>query len=302
MKTMPRRPFSSSIPSYNQNAVLQLIVASGIGFVSYHLARIILLIVDAQPETFPTIFTHKAGLPHFDMFAQKFWTVLIYGWVHNGFWELFTNMVWMYCFGSVVQALVGYKQIIPIFIYSMVIGGLFYEFSQLIPGGFFVTRPFLFGAQASIVALAVAALTIAPGYRFYLTPTFSIPLVALACIFFVLIIIGSDLQGPSLFLLTGGALTGYLYIKLLQNGNRPGHWMYAIFEKMDSMATPDEYAARNRKGKRSEVLSKAKQARQDDLQKRIDDILDKINQHGVNSLTQEEKEILLRAGKEDNRR
>ena len=50
------------------------------------------------------------------------------------------------------------------------------------------------------------------------------------------------------------------------------------------------------------MLSKAKQARQDDLQKRIDDILDKINQHGVNSLTQEEKEILLRAGKEDNRR
>jgi hypothetical protein len=34
-------------------------------------------------------------------------------------------------------------------------------------------------------------------------------------------------------------------------------------------------------------------------QQRIDDILDKINQKGYNSLTQEEKDILSRASKDD---
>lgn len=299
MKTMPRRPLSSSIPGYSENAVLQLIVASGIGYVSYHLARIILLIVDAQPETFPTIFTNNIGLAQWHMFTSKFWTVLTYGWVHNGFWDLFTNMVWLYCFGSVVQMLVGYKQIIPIFIYSMVIGGLFYEFSQLIPGGFFVSRAFMFGANGSVVGLAVAAITIAPGYRLYLTPTMGIPLAVLACIFFVLIVINSNLEGPALFLLAGAAITGFVYIKLLQAGYKPGGWMYGMFEKMDRMVTPDEHAIGRHNKKRNQVLDKIKQ-KQDLTQKRVDDILDKINQKGYNSLTQEEKDVLMKAGNDHN--
>lgn len=300
MKTASRRPFLSSIPGYEQNAVLQLIVASGIGFISYHLARIILLIVEARPETFPAIFTNNVALPPVALFASRFWTVFLYGWVHGGFWQLFSNMLWLYCFGNVVQMLVGYRQIIPIFIYSLIMGGLFYEFSQLIPGTFFMARPVVFGAHAAIMGMAVAALTIAPDYRYFFTPTFSIPLVVVACIFFGLMVLESNLEGPMLFLMAGGAATGYGYIRLLKNGYRPGGWMYDIFNRLEHIATPNEFGGNKQNRKRAQVLDKMKHTKQDNLQKRIDDILDKINQHGYDSLTKEEKEILMRAGKDDN--
>jgi membrane associated rhomboid family serine protease len=300
MKTMPRRPFLSSIPGYEQNAVIQVIIASGIGFISYHLARIILLIVEARPELFPSIFTSNVALQPFHVFPSRFWTVLLYGWVHSGFWDLFSNMIWLYCFGSVVQMLVGYKQIIPIFIYSMIMGGLCYEFSQLIPGGFFAARPVVFGAYAAVMGLAVAALTIAPDYRYFFTPTFSVPLVVVACIFFGLMVLQSNIEGPMLFLMAGGAATGYFYIRLLKAGYRPGGWMYGMFNRLEDMATPNEYARNRQTPKRSQVLNKVKQTKHDNLQKRIDDILDKINQQGYDSLTKEEKDILMKAGKDDN--
>lgn len=298
MKTAYRTSFQSRIPGYSQNAILQLIVASGVGFITYHLIRVVLMIADANPTIFTNDIAPNLTLPTIQHFVSKIWTLLTYGWIHNGFWEWFSNMIWLYCFGSVLQMLIGYKQIIPLFVYGLLAGGLFYEFSQLIPGGGFVGRHALVGAQAGIVALAVAALTVAPNYRYHLTPTFSIPLVAIACIFFALSVMNSDLEGPTLSLLIGGAAMGYGYIKLLQNGYKPGIWVYEVFEKMDSMVTPKENSAIQSK-KRNEVLNKVQQNGKVLTEKKIDDILDKINQQGYHSLTKEEREILLKAGKEN---
>lgn len=298
MKTVFSRSSQSSIPRYNQNAVLQLIVASGTGFISYHLARVILLIAEADPNIFPIYFTKNLALPYAENFLHKFWTIFTYGWIHNGFWELFSNMIWLYAFGSIVQMLVGYKEVIPIFVYSLLTGGLFYELSQLIPGGAFHVSLLLFGAQAGVVGLAVASLTISPDYRVYLGDRFSIPLVVIACIFFVLMVMNSNLQMPNLFLLAGGATMGFSYVKLLKNGYKPGIWVYNMFDWLSRSATPDEHSLKQKR-KRNNVLSKM-QANKQDKQRRIDDILDKINQQGYDSLTKEEKEILMSAGNDDN--
>jgi hypothetical protein len=99
--------------------------------------------------------------------------------------------------------------------------------------------------------------------------------------------------------LAGGALTGYTYIKLLQNGYKPGGWMYGMLDSMNRIATPDENVWGKPGKKRNQVLNKVKPTREENLQKRIDDILDKINQHGYDSLTSEEKEVLLKAAKDD---
>jgi membrane associated rhomboid family serine protease len=279
--------------------VLQLIIASGVGFISYHLARVILLIAEANPNIFPNYFTKNLALPYVHNFPQKFWTILTYGWIHNGFWEMFSNMIWLYAFGSIVQMLVGYKEVIPLFVYSLIMGGIFYETSQLIPGEAFSVSLLHFGAQAGLVGLAVAALTITPGYRVYLGDRFSIPLVIIACIFFVLMVMNTGLQLPNIFLLAGGAVTGFSYIKFLQNGYKPGVWVYNIFDSLNRSVTPDEHSLKQKR-KRNRVLDSMHDTRQNANQKRIDDILDKINQKGYNSLTKEEKEILLKAGKEDN--
>ncbi|RYD56619.1 MAG: rhomboid family intramembrane serine protease [Sphingobacteriales bacterium] len=298
MKTVFRRSSSYAIPGYSRNAVLQLIVASGIGFVTYHLIRIIMLVADASPMVFHNNFTANLGLPPTGLLGYKVWTVLTYGWSHAGFWELFSNMIWLYCFGSVVQMLIGYKQIIPLFIYALTVGGVFYLLSQLIPGipG---TTTYVFGAQAAVTAMAVAALTVAPNYRMYFTPTFSIPLTVVAIVFFALMVLNSNLEVSKIALLVGGAATGFGYIRLTQNGYRPGGWMYDIFERLDTMVVPDEHKVRaGQNKKRSQVLNRMPEPKTSNTQKRIDDILEKIHQHGMNSLTKEERDILNKAGNE----
>lgn len=289
------RPF---IPRYNQNAVLQIIIASGVGFISYHLARIILKIVEASENTFPEYFTENVALPETAQFLNKFWTIFTYGWVHNGFWELFSNMLWLYAFGSLVQMLVGYKQVIPLFVYALAIGGIFYEVSQLIPGTAFTVHYNLLGAHAGVMALAVAALTISPNYRFYFGEHFSIPIIVIACIYFFLALIGSNMDMPRIFLLAGGAATGFGYVKLLQAGYQPGIWVYNMFSGLEKTFTPDDNAIKKHSRKRSQVL-KTNPPRQDSRQKRVDELLDKINQKGYNSLTKEEKEFLLNAGNDN---
>lgn len=295
MSTLNKRPFSNYIPGYSKNAVLQLIVYSGTAFVIFHFIRIILLLTGYDPMVFVNSVEANVALQHLDIFKSKFWTLFTYGWFHLGFWNLVSNMIWLYCFGNLVQMLVGYKQVIPLFVYSLVSGGLFFLLSQFIPGRAFEINGFLLGPQAGLMGFAVAAITLTPRYRFFLTQTFSVPLLLVAAIFVGLMALGTQGELPLLFLLAGGGLTGFVYIRLLRNGYKPGEWAYNLYGRLERTVTPDEQA--KSKGRRP-ILNRIYESKHDVTQKRIDEILDKINHKGYKSLTQEEKDILMRAGKE----
>lgn len=290
------------IPAYEQNAVLKIIIAFGVCFVFYKLTWAIMMVAGANPATFQGLFTDNLAMPAVQDYLYKFWTVITYGWIHNGFWMLFTNMIWLYAFGSLVQMLVGHKQVIPLVAYSIIVGGLFYQLSQFLPGDYFNGRSYMFGAQAGVVGLSVAALKLAPDYRFYLTDTFKIPLVVIAIVFYVLQVMNANVnhEGAPLFMLIGGAAMGYGYIKLLQSGVQPGAWMYGAVERINDSFEPDDTAAGNRKGsRRGKVMANVKKG-SSGIQNRVDEILDKINQEGYNSLTEEEKKILMKAGEDNN--
>lgn len=289
------------IPSFNKNAVLQLIIACGVCFVSYHVIRVLYLIAGAEPMAFIEHFQNNLALPSLALYPSRFWTILTYGWIHNGFWVLFSNMIWLYVFGSIVQMLIGYKQIIPMFIYSLIVGGVFYELSQLLPGAYFGVGSFYMGAQAGLVALAVAALTISPNYRFHITETFSVPLAIIAILFFALMVMNANVNvtGNALAALFGGAIMGYSYVKILQAGYKPGEWAYNIINKVNVWADPETRAHQNRHTVRRDFAMKGNRKTAPlGMEDRVDKILDKINVKGYDALSKEEKEILLKAGKE----
>jgi hypothetical protein len=149
------------------------------------------------------------------------------------------------------------------------------------------------------MAMAVAAITLTPKYRFYLSDTFGIPIMLAAGVFAFLMILSTGFSVPILLLLVAGGLTGFGYVKLLKAGYRPGTWMYDLSNKVEGLVTPDEKAIQRRRGnRRSQVMSHMGESNKVSA-KRIDDILDKINQKGYKSLTTEEKDILIRAGKEE---
>ncbi len=291
------------IPPFSENAVLKLIIIQGVCYIMYHLTRVILMIADVEAAFFTEHFTGNLAMPAKDLFLSKFWTVITYGWIHGErFWTLFTNMVWLYAFGSLVQMLIGYRQVIPIFFYSIIVGGIFYQISLYLPGGYFTGREFMIGANAGLVGLAVAALTLSPGYKFYIGEAFKIPLAVIAIIFFGLQLLYANVnvEGAPLFSLIGGAVMGYLYIVLLRNGYKPADWIYSLSEKVQRPFEPNEETASIRRNvKRGKVQSMYQpKPKQGITQNRIDEILDKINLKGYDSLSKEEKEILMKAGQQ----
>lgn len=278
------------IAQYNRNAVVQLIAASGVGFVGVHLLWISMIVYAVPQARANELSFRYVGMPGLELLPQRWWTVFTYAWCHRGFWEWLSNMLWLFCFGNVVQMLVGYKQVIPLFIYSVLAGGLAYAGIQSIPGQALPASSMMMGAQAGIIALMTAAVTLSPRYRIYFTDYFSIPLLLIAAIFTILMLLYNMYSLPALGMLAAGALSGFVFIRLLRAGYRPGEWVYLLFERIGRTFTPKEKTPvfRSHSGSYNSA--------RDNNQQAIDRILDKINERGYDSLSREEKEILRKAG------
>jgi hypothetical protein len=98
-----------------------------------------------------------------------------------------------------------------------------------------------------------------------------------------------------------GAGMGLFFVFMLRKGHDWSDWMNQLFDWANGLFDPDK----PKKGKtiRSQQFYKSSvppfKKKTNLSQQRIDEILDKINQRGYSSLTQEEKDILRRASKED---
>jgi membrane associated rhomboid family serine protease len=302
MTTQRRRSALSYIPGYANNAVLQLIIASGVGFVMLGVTwGIMEILCQGDSSPFNKYILKNFALPSLAEFPGHWWTLFIYGWFHfNGFMELLSNMLWLYCFGSVVQMLIGHRQVIPMYIYCLTVGGVFYLLGQLLPGAWGKIPPIigLMGSRAGLMGLAAAAVTLTPKYRFYITDRFSIPILVVAGVFAALMLIGSRFFLPIILLQVAGAGMGFAYVRLLQSGYKPGEWMYTLTQKVASTVTPNEEQIREKRNKKYSDAFEKNTRKYSANEKRIDDILDKINQKGYNSLSAEEKEILMLAVKE----
>jgi len=300
MKTVYRKSAHPNIPSYHENGALQLIVASGATFVLFHFIRILLLMMDkGKTEVFQLMFPN-IGLGPVDSFKDHWWTILSYGWVHHEFLEWLTNMIWLYCFGSVLQNLAGYKQLIPLFVAGMIVGGGFYELSQL-----YYTEPFggipFMGSQAGVLALGVAAFSLSPRYRLHIAPGFTIPLALVVAIYVILdLVVYMPDKWNSIALCLGGAATGFTFAQFIRQNYNPGEWVYGTLGKVQQITTPKEEEFQERKSrKRMELLRSMYEPKKGISQQRIDEILDKINEAGYHALSREEKDALLRASKDD---
>lgn len=298
---MNRKSPFSYIPGISTNAVLQVVILSGTAFVGLQLIRVVLLVINGKAlglGLFDANVVSAIALGDVYTLPAKLITLLTYGWFHNGFWELFSDMLWFYLFASMVQMLVGYKHVIPIFIYSMFVGGLFYYAGQLIQIPIFQGRPYILSPLASIAGIATAALTLSPQYRFYFADRFSLPIILVVAIYGILCLLNIFAFPLMLFLILGGALSGFAYVKLLKGGTNLGAWFYNLFGWFQRVATPSSNAgwAKNSKNQ-SQFIGKLNDAHKHVNQSKVDAVLDKINLKGYDSLTKEEREILFKAGK-----
>jgi membrane associated rhomboid family serine protease len=292
----------------SDNALMKLIAITLIMFVGLAFMKAVWYVTYEKNEVLPhfkkeilDLFIMPADV---DKLLSKPWTLITHMFVHTSVWEVFANMLWLWSFGYIMQDLTGNKKIIPIFIYGALAGAIAfivaYNFvPALKPQLAFATD---MGAAAGVMAVAIATTMVSPNYRIFPMIRGGIPLWVLT-IFYILsnVFTISVTDTANIMLHLAGALIGFLYIFSLRQGYDWGGWMNNFFDWVNNLFNPNK----PKKGKsiKDELFYKASSApykKTPNLtQQRVDEILDKINKQGYSFLTDEEKELLKRASKEE---
>jgi membrane associated rhomboid family serine protease len=234
------------------------------------------------------------------------WTLITAMFAHISFWQVFSNMVWLWCFGSILQNLAGHQRILPVYLYGGICGAVFYVVGMQVIPSFHALIPnaAIMGASASVMALAFAATALAPKYRLFPLLSGGIPLWVITLIFTGMHIYTHvfSVHNNTIYpLLLGGSLSGVFFIQQWKRGrdlgkglNRLTFKMTHLFHPANQQLDPDQLKTILQ----PVLVSEEKQQKIDIPETVINDILDKINDKGIKSLTQEERDILLKASRE----
>ena len=159
------------------------------------------------------------------------WSILTYNWIHDGFWMVFANMIWLSVFSYALQSKAANKHIFPIYFYSGVLGALVY----LIVGA----NQALMSAGVSVTGLAIASMYLIPNYKLLTQLAGGIPVWILSILYLLL-------QGYSLLdqpiavdlAVVMGGLLGGIYIMLLKRGQDLGKWMHQLLHLLNNSLAP----------------------------------------------------------------
>jgi hypothetical protein len=159
------------------------------------------------------------------------------------------------------------------------------------------------GANVSIMAVAVATTALSPDYRIFPMINGGIPLWILTLAYAIIDIASIPVNNPAKYIAhLSGAAVGFFFVYQLRKGKDWSEWMNNFFDWVDNLFNP---RAKNiSKPVKEEFFYKVKESQPykktpNVTQKRVDEILDKINQKGFHFLTDEEKDILKRAASGD---
>jgi membrane associated rhomboid family serine protease len=229
--------------------------------------------------------------------ATRPWVAITYMFTHESVFQLIGNMLWLWVFGFILQDMMGNRKLIPIYLYGGIAGALFYILSSrlLIPD----SSLSIWGANASVMAVAVATTTLLPGYRIFPMINGGIPLWVVTLVYITIDIASVPTGDPGKYIahLSGGAV-GFLFIYQMRRGRDWSNWINSFFDWITDLFNPHKES--RKRSARDDFFYKVKDSQPftktpNVTQKRIDKILDKINQQGYHLLTDEEKDILRRA-------
>lgn len=227
-------------------------------------------------------------------FVKAPWTLVTFNFFHYGFFHLIFNLLVLHFSGRLFSTYFTDKQLLAVYILGGIFSGITFVLSYIIIG----KAGLLVGASGAIMAILLSATTYAP---FMLLRIPLIGIVKLWHVTFVILLLDLtqlplDNTGGHIAHL-GGALFGFLYIKLLQSGTDLSKGISMILDFFVNLFKPKKKTPFKKVHRNTTKKAVNSFSEKDITQKQIDDILDKISKSGYDSLTKEEKEFLFKAGK-----
>jgi membrane associated rhomboid family serine protease len=288
------------------NALVNLLVINAVIFVVLQLVYVFFLATGASRNSFLTHVYDWFVLPASpEKISWRPWTLISFMFTDRELFRFISNMFWLWSFGYILQDLTGNRKLIPIYLYGGIAGALIFVLVHLIAPSakLLIDTDSLTGANCSIAAIAVATTVVSPDYRIFPMISGGIPIWILTLIFILLNFSGVSNGDLSTYLAYAGAAgVGFLFIYLLRRGWDGSSWINQFFDWFGDLFNPEKKKKpRSKKDEFYYNVSGTQPFKKipNITQKRIDEILDKINQQGYRFLTSEEKDILKRAAEEE---
>jgi membrane associated rhomboid family serine protease len=289
------------------NAVVMLLATIAVTFCLFKFLLMVYWMTDRNPAAYYKNILDWFRLPaDFEKMMTRPWTLVTHMVIHDEVFRMIGNVLWLWAFGYILQDLAGNKKLVPIFIYGSLAGAIFFVLTYNLFPRLAITLPGappLEGAAAGAMAVAMATTMLAPDYRIFPMLNGGVPLWLLTIIFVVIQFASIPTANAAIYvsLLAGGAM-GFFLVYRIRRGRDWTTWMNNFFDWMGSLFDPDKRSwQKTAKGElhyKSDGTEPYKKIA-NITQKRIDEILDKINQQGYRFLTDEEKEILKRAAEDE---
>jgi membrane associated rhomboid family serine protease len=292
----------------NNNALTMLFAINVIVFLILMMIQVGLLVGDKTIEYFYTNVVQWFELPaSLTKLSERPWTIFSFMFteVGTGITRGISNMIWLWAFGYILQQMAGNDKIIPIYIYGGLLGGIFFIAAHYILPPLADARQTsgIIGANAGVMAVAMATTALSPDYRFFRQIRNGIPIWVLMGVY-ILIDFAGVAGASAAYSLShlGGALAGFLFVVFLRKGKDGSVWMNKFYSYVMHLFDPKE---KKDSEKKEEVFYNTGNRKpftktSNITQKRVDEILDKINQKGYHFLTDEEKAFLKKAAEDEN--
>ncbi len=263
--------------AYHSDIVRLFIICGGL-FVLLWFIEITFLMTESGTDFFFQYMKEPLQLPlDLSSFLKRPWSLLTFGFMETGFWNLFTNMVWLWIFGTVLEDLRGTNRVLPIFWFGSIVAGmlllLINKFTQWGDGLYISTL-------GGVTAVAAASVTYKPRYIFYAIFNKGVPIYIFGILFLILTLYVRWEDKSSFVMLIGGGILGYLSQNLLYN----------YFEKIkDRLTKMRSFVSSNDNFIKGKAKSKVSPS-SNELDRRT--ILKKMSSYGSESLSPEEVEFL----------
>ena len=245
---------------------------------------------------------------------EQAWRFVTYMFVHIDFWHFVFNMLMLWMFGSEVADMMGGRHFTAMYMFCGIFAAVF-SLAMYLMG---LTSAPIIGASGALMGIFVAYYKFFPNRMLLLF--FFFPMRIKYAMWFMVaidVLMAHSSDGIAHFAHLGGVVGGFLYMWIYERGF--GRTLEGFADKVESSMrrarrprfrvhvgrAPEETDSDVRDGEPT-------QSRGDeplegevfymDEQKRMDEILKKVNREGINSLTDSERQFLLRAGERLRRR
>ena len=245
------------------------------------------------------------------------WRYVTYMFIHVDFMHFFFNMLMLWMFGAEIAEQMGARHFTVMYFFCGIFAA-FFSVAMCILG---LTDNPIIGASGALMGVFVAYYKFFPERRILMF--FIIPMKIKHAMWVMIafdVMFANTGDAIAHFAHLGGVVAGFIYMALYQNVftrsssilyNSPLSGLFRLFSRhpgrYKQWNNPFDGENRNADGQRNESRVEEPEVLEGEVfymdeQKRMDEILKKVSREGINSLTDSERQFLLRAGDRIRRR